>query len=88
MSHQINSYLIELSVSPLELLIKSDLPLTNDMVLEELRHDMVRRMLEGEVPFVYRLTDSYVDSPKEEYDEFRNYGALRGHFNSKDFDGK
>ena len=52
MSHQINSYLIELSVPPLELLIKSDRPLTNDMVLEELRHDLVRRMLEGEVPFV------------------------------------
>ena len=88
MSHQINNYLIELSVPPLELLIKSALPLTNDMVLEELRHDLVRRMLEGEVPFVYSLTDSYVDSPKEEYDELRNYGALPGHFNLKDFHGK
>ena len=88
MSHQINSYLIELSVPPLELLIKSDMPLTNDMVLEELRHDLVRRMLEGEVPFVYHLTDSYEDSPQEEYDESRSYGALPENLNLKDLDVK
>ena len=88
MSHQINSYLIELSVPPLELLIKSDMPLTNDMVLDELRHDLVRRMLEGEVPFVYQLTDSYSDSPQEEYDESKSYGAFPENINLKDLDVK
>lgn len=88
MSHQINSYLIELSVPPLELLIKSDMPLTNGMVLDELRHDLVRRMLEGEVPFVYQLTDSYSDSPQEEYDKSKIYGALPENLNLKDLDVK
>ena len=88
MSHQINSYLIELRVPPLELLIKSDIPLTNDMVLDELRHDLVRRMLEGEVPFVYQLTDSYSDSPQEEYDKYKSYGALPENLNLKDLDVK
>ena len=88
MSHQINSYLIELSVPPLELLIKSDMPLTNDMVLDELRHDLVRRMMEGEVPFVYQLTDSYSDSPQEEYDESKTYDTLPENLNLKDLDVK
>ena len=88
MSHQINSYLIELSVPLLELLIKSDMPLTNDMVLDELRHDLVRRMLEGEVPFVYQLTDSYSDSPQEGYDESTTYDALPENLNLKDLDVK
>ena len=46
MSQQINSYLIELSIPRVELLIKSDSVLTDEMVLEELRYDLTRRMLD------------------------------------------
>ena len=69
MSQQINSYLIDVTVPSVELLIKSESGLTDDMVLDELRHDLVRRMIDGEIPFVYELKNIYTDSPKEKYDE-------------------
>ena len=87
MSQQINSYLIELSIPRVELLIKSDSVLTDEMVLEELRYDLTRRMLDGETPFMYELTDVYTDSPQEEYDNSKSYGSVADSFWVKDIDG-
>ena len=87
MSQQINSYLIELSIPRVELLIKSDSVLTDEMVLEELRYDLTRRMLDGETPFMYELTDVYTDRPQEEYDISKNYGSVPDSFWVKDIDG-
>ncbi|MBI50132.1 MAG: hypothetical protein CL887_04320 [Dehalococcoidia bacterium] len=86
MSQQINSYLIDVTVPSVELLIKSESGLTDDMVLDELRHDLVRRMIDGEIPFVYELKNIYTDSPKEKYDESKTYGDLPDGFDPLKFD--